>query len=86
LEVSSPTFTYLNIYSGSRGSAYHFDLYRLKGAAQFKALGFDDYFKGEGLTCIEWAEKVAEILPPEAIRIRFSHMGDDKRQIEIVQP
>lgn len=77
-EVNSPTFTYLNIYEGTE-TLYHFDLYRLSGAEDFLTRGFDEYF--EGICCIEWAEKIKEILPSNKAFITIKYLGETKREI-----
>lgn len=82
--VNSPTFTYLNIYKG-RMTLYHFDLYRLRDSDEFLSMGFDETFDAGGVCCIEWAEKIAPLVPEEAIRIEAAHMGGDKRSFAITQ-
>lgn len=79
-EVSSPTFSYLHIYPG-KIPVYHFDLYRLKNYAEFCALGFDEYLNGTGICCIEWAERIQDHLPKEALFLHFAHAQDEKRKI-----
>ena len=59
----------------------HFDLYRLKDADAFMAMGFEEYFFTDGLTCIEWAERIASVLPPDAIHLHLSHRADGSRDI-----
>lgn len=81
-EISSPTFSYLHIHSGSP-AIYHFDLYRLLSSDDFTALGFQDYFFAGGICCIEWSEKISSLLPKDAIRIYFEHLGGDLRKIVI---
>ena len=89
-EVSSPTFTYLNIYRGSK-TLYHFDLYRLRNTNEFLSMGFDEMFDAGGICCIEWAEKLlcnSHVLPERgilsnAIFVRFSYEGLQGRLIEI---
>lgn len=82
-QVTSPTFVYLNIYPES-GPLFHFDLYRLtKGVDEFIALGFDEFLYGPGLKCIEWSEKIEPIVPPDALRIRISHRGENEREISV---
>ncbi len=81
-EVSSPTFSYLHIYSGTL-PIYHFDLYRLRGHEEFRALGFDEYLNGNGISCIEWAERIEAILPSNALLLQFAHEGEDRRKIVI---
>jgi len=78
-EISSPTFTYLNIYEDRIA---HFDLYRLSEKEQFFALGFEEYLDSEFITLIEWPEIIDSILPSNTIRISISHEGE-KRRIEI---
>lgn len=80
-EVSSPTYVLLNIYEG-RQPLYHFDLYRLKTSEEFFGMGFDEYWK-EGVTCIEWSERISEILPVGAIRIQMKQMSPTEREIHI---
>lgn len=83
--VSSPTFALLNIYEGNK-TIYHFDLYRLKDKEEFFRSGFDEYFSAGGICCMEWAEKIEEELPAGSYKINISHLGAEKRQIEISYP
>jgi tRNA threonylcarbamoyladenosine biosynthesis protein TsaE len=82
--VSSPTFTYLNIYEGSR-TVYHFDLYRLNSNEDFFNLGFEDYLYADGICCIEWSERIISLLPPERIDIHLNHLPSGGRSIVIVE-
>ena len=68
--ICSPTFTYLNIYTG-KINIYHFDLYRIKDIDQFLAMGFDEYFDQEGICLIEWSEKILSLLPPKTLVIHI---------------
>lgn len=83
--VCSPTFTFLNIYSGEK-KVYHFDLYRLPREEEFFAAGFDEYLQAGGICCIEWAEKIPASLPSSAIRVTFQYLEEGSRQIEIERP
>lgn len=83
-EVNSPTFTYLNIYHGNK-TLYHFDLYRLRDADEFLGMGFDEVFDAGGITCLEWAEKIAELIPEDAICVKMNHLGGNQRLIEIFE-
>lgn len=81
-EVTSPTFTYLNVYEG-HPPLYHFDLYRLPSSDEFLNMGFDEYLFAEGICCIEWAERIASLLPPDVIRIEISNLSENIRKIQI---
>ena len=75
--VQSPTFIYLNQYSGSL-PLYHFDLYRIKGASDFFALGFEEYFDQGGVCAIEWPERIESLLPERTLFISFSHQPEGR--------
>jgi tRNA threonylcarbamoyladenosine biosynthesis protein TsaE len=75
--VSSPTFTLLNIYEGER-TLYHFDLYRLKSAEEFIERGLEDYLS-LGISCIEWPERIAHLLPPDTLHIEIAIEGEGRR-------
>ena len=70
--ITSPTYTLLNIYPG-RSQLYHFDLYRLEGAADVAELGFEEYLDGDGIAVVEWAERLQELLPEERLAVFFSY-------------
>lgn len=80
IPVTSPTYTLLNVYSG-RLPFYHFDLYRLHGGQDLLDLGFDEYFHGDGICLVEWAERLQEMLPDDYLLITMSHVGDDCRSL-----
>ena len=79
--VTSPTFVLLNIYPG-RMPLYHIDLYRLKGASDLYDLGFEEYFFGEGVCVVEWAEKAEALLPSSAIRIELTTIDEHTRELK----
>jgi tRNA threonylcarbamoyladenosine biosynthesis protein TsaE len=81
-DVTSPTFTYLNIYQG-KTALYHFDLYRLRDADEFLSMGFDEMFYAGGICCVEWSEKIRTLLPSGAIQVHIMHMGENERRISI---
>lgn len=84
-EVHSPTYTYLNIYSGPT-PVYHFDLYRLKSADDFMQMGFDEYFStDEGICCVEWSERIEELLPDDVICVTIKNVSLEEREIEVVR-
>ena len=79
--VTSPTFTIVNEYYG-KIDLYHIDTYRLDDMVDVDYLGFDEYFYSDGVTIVEWAEKIRDALPEEYMEINIkSH--DDKRDLEI---
>lgn len=81
-KVNSPTFVYLNIYSGTK-NVYHFDLYRLRDSDEFLSMGFEEMFNADGICCIEWSEKIADLLPSHCLYVTMSHVGDHQRTIRI---
>jgi tRNA threonylcarbamoyladenosine biosynthesis protein TsaE len=82
IPVTSPTYTLLNIYAG-RLPLYHFDLYRLGGDDDVVDLGFTDYFCGDGVSLVEWPERLCAELPPERLEITFSYLGETARRVEL---
>lgn len=84
-EISSPTFTYLNIYPGST-DVFHFDLYRIKNYEQFLAMGFDEYFEKEGICLIEWSEKITSLLPPGTVVVHLlERKKENERKIVVLE-
>ncbi|WP_304540221.1 tRNA (adenosine(37)-N6)-threonylcarbamoyltransferase complex ATPase subunit type 1 TsaE [Desulforamulus aquiferis] len=83
--VTSPTFTLINEYHG-RMPIFHFDVYRLDGSEQMYDLGYEEYFYGEGICLIEWAERVQEVLPQERLDVFISRHEDseDLREIKLI--
>jgi tRNA threonylcarbamoyladenosine biosynthesis protein TsaE len=81
--VTSPTFVLINEYRGGRLPVYHFDTYRLKDHDEFLNLGPDEYFDSAGLTFVEWADRVEELLPRERLDISIEVTGETERQISI---
>lgn len=77
-EVLSPTYSYMNDYSGK---LYHFDCYRLDCGEQAEALGLCDYFYADGVCVIEWAENIAEVLPEKVKTVVIEKTGGDNRKI-----
>ncbi|NLO10141.1 MAG: tRNA (adenosine(37)-N6)-threonylcarbamoyltransferase complex ATPase subunit type 1 TsaE [Clostridiales bacterium] len=85
--VNSPTFTIIQEYDGRNMSFYHFDVYRIGDVSEMEEIGYEDYFYGDGVCLIEWAELIDEILPKHRTTIRIRKnlsKGYDYREIEIV--
>ncbi len=83
--VTSPSFTLVNEYQG-RVPLYHIDLFRLKNSEEAEALGCEEYFYGEGVTVVEWADKAENLFPEEeCLRIELTPLGEDQRRI-ILKP
>lgn len=80
--VNSPTFTLIHEYPGSV-PIYHFDCYRLENASEALAIGAEEYFYGDGVSIIEWPEKISDIVPVEAVRITITVTGPNSRSIEL---
>ena len=85
--VSSPTFTIVQVYEEGRMPFYHFDVYRIGDIEEMDEIGYEDYFYGEGLTMIEWANLIEEILPDHYREITIEkdlEKGFDYRKITIL--
>ena len=79
--VTSPTFTILHEYRGGRLPVYHFDFFRLENRKSVERLGLDDYFFGDGVSVIEWADCFPEFIPQEARWILFEIKSENQRAI-----
>jgi tRNA threonylcarbamoyladenosine biosynthesis protein TsaE len=80
--VNSPTFVLIQEYP-ARLPIYHFDAYRLSGPREFAELGVEEYFRGEGVSIVEWADKVEVTLPQEHLRIEIEIVDENQRRFEI---
>jgi tRNA threonylcarbamoyladenosine biosynthesis protein TsaE len=80
--VTSPSFVIINEYPG-KVKVYHFDLYRLENVEEFIKLGYEEYFYGNGITLIEWAEKIKIFLPQERIEIDLEILSESQRRISV---
>jgi len=81
--VVSPTFVLCQEYHGQR-TLYHLDAYRLKDDDEFLELGPEEYFASDGITLIEWADRVLDCLPPQRLEIHIEVVGDTARQFRLV--
>ncbi len=86
--VSSPTFTIVQVYEEGRLPFYHFDVYRIGDVEEMDEIGFEEYIYGEGVSLIEWADLIREILPAHYTEIRIEkdlEKGFDYRRIQICE-
>ena len=81
--VTSPTFTILHEYRGGRLPVYHFDFFRVEDRQSVEGLGLDDYFFGDGLSVIEWADRFPEFVPEQARWILFEIQSENQRAISV---
>lgn len=81
--VNSPTFTLIKEYRGISYPLFHMDVYRIT-VEEAEGLGLDEYFYGEGVSLVEWASRIREILPPERLDIRIEHVGEQERRFEMI--
>lgn len=80
--VNSPTFVIIKEYKGKL-PLYHFDLYRLDGSGVIDRENFEEYFYGDGITVVEWADKIRKLLPDKYVEVKLTVIGENKRKIEI---
>ena len=84
--ICSPTFTIVQVYEEGRMPFYHFDVYRIGDIEEMDEIGYEDYLYGDGLTMIEWANLIEEILPSKRKEITIEkdlEKGFDYRRITI---
>ena len=86
-EVRSPTFTLLHEYAGRTpgGRAlplYHVDAYRIEQPGELFELGYEEYFYGNGVCLVEWPARIEALLPKDALRLRLTHQGGNRRLVE----
>ena len=84
--VVSPTFTIMQIYEEGRLPFFHFDVYRIGDVSEMDEIGYEDYFYGDGVTFIEWADLISEIIPGDHTRIEIEKdltKGVEYRRITI---
>lgn len=81
--VISPSFVLMRQYSHLNRTLYHFDLYRLNRPRDILALGYEEYFYGNGITVIEWPQKLGFLMPDEFIKVEL-RLGSDSRRTLIL--
>ena len=84
-DITSPTFNLLETYEGDI-NLYHFDLYRIESERELDQLFFEEYWEGDGISVIEWAENAGARLPDSIIKIFIEYIDENKRRIKIEYP
>ncbi len=82
--VTSPTFTLLQIYAG-KIPLYHFDLYRLNSKNELEDIGYEEYLYNNKIVVIEWAEKFIDLFPKKGYLIYFKYINKNQREIKITK-
>jgi tRNA threonylcarbamoyladenosine biosynthesis protein TsaE len=82
-EITSPTFVLVNEYRAGRMPVYHFDTYRLRDEDEFLELGPEEYFSGQGVTFVEWADRFEQLLPAGYLKIEITPVGVTAREFTI---
>lgn len=77
-EILSPTYAYMNDYDGK---LYHYDCYRFSSGVQAEALGLCDYFYGNGVCLVEWAENISDVLPESCKNVTINKISESVREI-----
>ena len=86
-EVASPTFALVHAYRTRAGKAvYHMDLYRLENESEAMEIGLEEYYDGPGICLVEWADRAAGLLPPDAVRLRITATPMGVRTWELLVP
>lgn len=84
--VSSPTFTIVQVYDEGRLPFYHFDVYRITDPEEMEEIGYEDYFFGDGVCLVEWANLIEELMPEHTVKITIEkdlQKGFDYRRITV---
>ena len=84
-DVCSPTFIVMNYYKGEL-PIFHFDLYRLEKMDEIQSLNLDEYFYGQGITLIEWPERLGSLAPEPTGLIELQHINEQQRKICVSYP
>jgi len=83
--ATSPTFTLIHEYSGGRLPIYHFDFFRIEDRQSAERLGLDEYFFGDGVSVIEWADRFPDLIPENARWISFATKFETQRAIIVAE-
>ncbi len=82
--VTSPTFVIIKQYNNGRLPLYHFDVYRLNSPKELRPLGYEEYFFGNGVTVIEWGDKISDLLPPDHLEIKLHRSTESANRRTLV--
>lgn len=83
--ITSPTFTLMNIYLSGKLPLYHYDMYRITDEDEAREIGLNEYFYGNGVCVVEWAENIKNLLPKKLITINITKVDDNSREFEIIK-
>ncbi len=83
--ISSPTFTIVNCYEGGKFPIHHFDVYRIDDCDEMYEVGFEEYVYSDGITVIEWSDKIRDILPEKRYEILISKDYDKHEDFRYIQ-
>lgn len=81
--VASPSFVLIKVYRG-RMPIYHADLFRLEHLPEARSMGLEEFYEADGVTAIEWANRLPRLLPPEYLEIQFEVLDPEKRRLTLV--
>jgi len=81
-KVNSPTFVFMNVYQG-RLPLFHFDLYRLDDIEGIISIGYDEFLYGDGVSVVEWADRLGSLMPDEYLKVDLIHKKVDERLIQL---
>ncbi len=80
-QITSPTFTIIKEYRTGRCPLFHFDVYRIGDIDEMYELGYEEYFFGDGVCIVEWADLIEELIPEDALTIRITRGKDEEERI-----
>ena len=81
--ITSPTFAIINEYKGDKLPLYHFGVYRIKCIDEMYDTGCEEYFYGDGVCLVEWADMIEDILPENAVIVRFEQISQEHRRLTL---